>query len=417
MRVAFLVWGLAACASMPHPPAPPSPAPGRPYYDGTAEIDPATQRLSATWRITFVADSATAQDFTLLLNRGLQVSSLTGADVASHASVDSGGFNRVTVRLAPGVQPGRAVGFAIAYAGVPLFGSDSINGIRPAWIELGLDSFWHPVFSTFDQRLTSRLRIRAPRAWDLVASGSVTRTDEEIVITNGVPLLDVPFSAAPDLHERTAGTATVYHVGADSADVARVLLTTATCAAYLNDRYSSQTRLPHAKIVLAPRPGPGYARKNYVVISDVSAYPAAELDRYICHELAHFWSSRALSSGPDNWLNEGLAEFVAARFVRGQRGDSAYAAVVARWAEAANDPVAVWTPALTRRPGPRVSYRKAPHIMHRLEERVGSGVMDAILRRYMTESIASTPGFLSVVSEVAGAQEAAWLSAELARTG
>jgi hypothetical protein len=404
---------LAGCAAVAETQQP-TPRAGFPVYQGTVAINPASQQLSANWRIGFVPDSNTKDSVTLLLNRGLQVLSIAGAAVAAFTSKDTAGYNNITVRWKPDVVPGRPLSFDVAYAGVPQFSEDSINSIRQNWIELGLDGFWHPVFSGFNQNITARMQLTAPPDWQVVTSGSVTADGDMVVVQNNVPLIDVAFVAAPSIQEQTLGRTTVYHTSADAATVQRVLNTTAACAAYLNQRYSERESLPHAKIVLAPRKGPGYARKNYIVISDVSALPGEALDRYICHELAHFWSSNAVSSGPENWLNEAFAEFVSARFVRESRGDAAYQKIVQQWADAGKDQPAVWTPAATRRPGPRVAYRKAPHIMHQLEQQIGTPVMDRIVAYYMINRIATTPALLDAVAQIAGQPAAVWLTTQLA---
>jgi hypothetical protein len=404
---------LAGCAATAETQAP-QPRAGFPVYQGRAAINPATRQLDATWRIAFVPDSATADSVRLLLNRGLQISSVRANALASFTSKDTAGYNNVTLRWKPAVAPGHPVSFDIAYAGIPHFSEDSINGIGTSWIELGLDGFWHPVFSGYNQYITGSLELTSPVGWQVVASGSVERQGDGIVVQNDVPLIDIALVAAPAIREQTIGATTVYHTSADAATVQRVLNTTAACAAYLNQRYAERESLPHAKIVLAPRKGPGYARKNYIVISDVSALPGEALDRYICHELAHFWSSNAVSSGPENWLNEAFAEFVSARFVRAARGDAAYQKIVQQWADAGKDQPPVWTPSATRRPGARVAYRKAPHILHQLEEQIGTPVMDRILAHYMTNRIATTPALLDAVAQIAGQPAAVWLTTQLA---
>ena len=167
-------------------------------------------------------------------------------------------------------------------------------------------------------------------------------------------------------------------------------------------------------IVVAPRGGPGYARKNYIVITRVADTATVALERLVCHELAHYWSTGAVASGPENWLNESFAEFVSARYVREVSGDSAYRAIVASWRERSTNTPPIWSPGATARPGPRVSYAKAPLLLHRLEERVGGATMDRILVRYMGDpSLRTTERLLAMVGEVAGAETARWLRGEL----
>jgi aminopeptidase N len=51
--------------------------------------------------------------------------------------------------------------------------------------------------------------------------------------------------------------------------------------------------------------------------------------------MGHFWWSWAEYSPREDWLNEGLAEYAAARFVRETCGDKAYAALLAQYRRAA----------------------------------------------------------------------------------
>ncbi|MGQ0714834.1 MAG: hypothetical protein ACT4PJ_14060 [Gemmatimonadaceae bacterium] len=170
----------------------------------------------------------------------------------------------------------------------------------------------------------------------------------------------------------------VYHVGADSSMVAKVLETTASCGRYLDTRYGKRRPLPPVKMVLAPRDGPGYARKNYIVITTSADTSAVGLGRYICHELAHY-----------------------------------YAPIVAQWREQGEGQPPVWKPDLASRPTARTAYRKAPYLLSLLEERVGSEVMDRILVRFMTEPLRTTPSLLEMIEQVAGAPTAAWFQQQL----
>jgi aminopeptidase N len=197
--------------------------------------------------------------------------------------------------------------------------------------------------------------------------------------------------------------------------VGRVLQTAAACAAYLDERYGAREKLPHVKIVLAPRNGPGYARTNYIVITDVAKLPPDALSRFLCHELAHFWSSGAIASGPENWLNEAFAEFVALRYVRSVHGQEAFDRIMNQFRTISEKQPAVWTPTGTARPSGMVAYRKAPYLLHRLEERLGTEVMDRILARRMSERVTTTRTLLTLVAEVAGREHSDWFASELGK--
>ena len=248
-----------------------------------------------------------------------------------------------------------------------------------------------------------------------VASGNITRNGNRLVLATGIPLIDIAFAASPVFNHTDAPNSSVFWVRADSATVTRVLETAESCRRYLNDKYGNSDSLPAVRLVLAPRTGPAYARRNYIVLTEAASAPAPVLGGYICHEFAHFWSSAANSSGPENWLNEGMAEYVSSRYVRATYGQARYDSTVARWQRMSAGQPPVWTPQSTRRPSAQVAYRKAPFLLSRLEQRIGADKMDQFLERYMVERIRTTPQLLAALKDVAGAETASWLSAELER--
>jgi hypothetical protein len=386
-----------------------------PSYEGTVVIDPATHWLRAQWRIAFVRRDTYRDSVSFLLNDSLRISRVIGPEVLGYREgKPADGMRRVTVRFVERAPTDSVAEIEFAYAGIPNLPSDSINSLRREWTELGLDSFWHPVFEDFTQSVTARVRLEIPGRPMVVASGTVESDGTTYLLTNHIPQIDIAFVAAPTLERAEARRATVFHVGAPPDIVKRVLETTVSCGEYLDAQYGERSPLPHVKMVLAPRSGPGYARKNFIVITAAADLTPVALARYVCHELAHHWSSGAVSSGPENWLNEAFAEFVAARYVRASMGPDAYATIVAQWREQGEGQPPVWTPNLDRRPTARTAYRKAPYLLSRLEARVGTATMDRILARFMAERLRTTPAVLEMIDRVAGAEAAAWFRDQLA---
>jgi hypothetical protein len=385
-------------------------------YDGTVAIDPSSRRIQARWRIEFMRTAAMRDSATLLFNPGLKVSSLTGPGISGFAERIEDDSKIIIVRFAqPTPDTATPSRIDIAYEGVPVFGGDTINGIGARWIELGLDSYWHPVFSDYAHLITGRIHIVLPPGWRIAASGSVTQQGDTLTLTNAVPLIDVAFSASPDLAFTEHGNARVYYAGSAPPIVPMILDITTACTNWLNAHYGASNKLPPTRMVFAPRGGPGYARKNYIVITSAADTSRINNERFICHELAHFWSSGAISSGPENWLNEAFAEYVAGRYIRDAHGDSTYASVVLnRWQNNSSNAGPIWTATATRRPTPRAAYNKAPALLDRLESRVGRPAMETIVTRYMTEGIHTTTALLDMIANVAGADTAAWFREQLA---
>ncbi|MBL0938449.1 MAG: hypothetical protein IBJ03_06130 [Gemmatimonadaceae bacterium] len=406
-------------------------------YDGAVQLDLERATLSGQWR---VRESDTTTDSTvLLLNGGLTVDTVHGLWVASHATRVERGLTQLTVQWKSGAPRDQRI-VHLATHGALQLGEDRINSLSVAWTELGLDSFWYPVFADFAHDVTGTVRVTIPRSANgarmaLRASGALTQRGDTVVITNHRPLPDFAFVAAPVLSSSTRETGSgksrarvsVHHVNATDADVQRYLETTSRCTAWLNARYGVREPIADAGIVLAPRTGPGYARAGYIVISAgelsrVDTMPNAALradvarSQFICHELAHYWSTGAVSNGPENWLNEGFAEFVSMRAVRALHGDSVYTATLARYTQLSAKQPPVWRADIVSRPNAMVAYRKAPVLLDSLARRVGETDIERILTQFLAmPAPRTTPKMLAIVEAVAGRETREWFETALGR--
>ena len=387
----------------------PTAHPGLAVYEGAATINPVSREIAAEWRIEFVprfADSAQ-----LVLNRGLQLQSLRGPAVARYSLSSRDGDQVITVFFKPSTSL-VATAVEVSYAGTLVAPTDSINGLSPSWIELTIDSHWHPQVDA--NRVAGRVRLTIPGGFKLAASGTFQSiTGSTSVLTSPLPLADIPFSGSPTFVEADSGGTRVLYTGARTPLVSGVLSAAESCSSYLDSLYGEKERLPRRTMVLAPRTGPGYARKNYIVITQIDTSRVG-LSRFVCHELAHFWSSRANSQGPDNWLNEGFAEFVSAQYVRDVIGEAAYQGIVESWSRAARNQPAIWTPDATKRPSALIAYRKAPLFLTQLEEHIGRPQLRRIIQRYMVEDVSTTAQLLELVRQVAGPENEIWAREQLA---
>ncbi len=431
-----------SAATSPAPAPESAAAPGWAPYDGMVVLDPATGALSARWSITETDNAADSS--VLLLNAGLTLDSISGPQLVSHSSGAERGLGRHVLRwrkatAAKTTRPPRNA--TLHMSGTLQFSEDRINGASAAWLELGLDSFWYPVFADFAHDVVGTVRlVMPPDATRRVrASGTLSTRGDTVLLHNPQPLPDFALVAARDMQTTTAGAVAVHHVSASRADVQRYLASTRHCADWLNTTYGAHQPLTKANIVLAPRTGPGYARAGYIVISSneltrrdtlPGAEKRAEVARslFLCHELAHTWATGAVSNGPHNWLNEGFAEFVALRALRHLHGDSVYRAHLTRYAQLSAQQLAtlppaqaaVWREGATARPNAVVSYRKAPVLLDSLARHIGESRMDRVLSQWFADGALNgrartTPEFIALLQRVTDRETGAWFTQLLAR--
>jgi hypothetical protein len=411
---------LAACVGIGSPSVgvpEAEPAPGHAVYDTDLRPDLETGALEgrSTFRV-HVGDS-TPRRLGLLLNRGLQVSSVTGPAVRSYrveASELAPVWNLIRVELAERGAPGVPITLEIRWAGRPEFPADSSNRITADFVELNLDSQWHPIVSTLDHTMTGRLRVALPSKWEVAASGAATFQDGAHVIRNHVPQVDVAFAAAPTFHATRSERFTALQRAGGGVAAGTILTAAERCAQYLNARFGSRDPLPRGTLVLAGRSGPGYARKNYIVLSQVDPGDSVAVHKFLCHELGHYWTRSAGSFSPHHWMTEAIPEYLAGRFLRERFGEAAFRAEVARWEEGGRAHGPVWTPESTRRPSYFLMYRRGPWLLSRLEERIGTELFERLMKRYMTEGVRTTPELLERLEAVAGRDAGNWFRAELA---
>ena len=145
-------------------------------YDITADLDPATNKLTATAVVGFTAlDDLPSASFEF--NSGLQITSLTDAQ---HHPLQSDRPAASTLRVTPAalVTKGTTTTWTFAYTGT-LKGSDTspVEGLKLASVEdpisiLLYPGRWFPMVGLFTDRFTAQMHIRVPSDERVVGSGS-----------------------------------------------------------------------------------------------------------------------------------------------------------------------------------------------------------------------------------------------------
>jgi hypothetical protein len=383
-------------------------------YEADVAIDPAAGEIRATTSLTFVSDGGTS--IGLLLNRGLEVRSVGGPAVRSHRvgqSDFSPAWNLVEIDLG-GTVDGELVVVDVVYAGV-LDMDGAVGGVAPTAIELTVENMWHPLFATFDREMVGTLRLRLPEGWSVVSSGVPQVTGGVHTLDMHVSQLDVPVFAAPGLVRWTEGASSVSSQVASEAEARAVLEAASGCAAFLNARFGDVDPLPPVNFVIADRSNVAMARSNFVILTRVAPADRLGLHRYICHELAHYWTGSAGPFTPDHWMSESFAEYASAIYVREHFGADAFATRLAQYERMARGHGPVWTPAATARPSGEVMYRLGPLVLSRLEQRIGEQRFAEFFRRYMVHDVRTTEQLLDHLRAVDGAETEQWFRAELAR--
>ncbi|GAC1427611.1 MAG: hypothetical protein NVSMB62_25540 [Acidobacteriaceae bacterium] len=182
LRRGLTVVSTAACVGFVLCPMAAYAAPTRPQIDITgyvitADIDPATSKLSATAAVTFTAlEDLTTASFEL--NNGLNVTSLKDQKNQSLSAERVATNSTVRVGLGTPIAKGATSTFRFEYAGT-LTGSDTspVEGIKLAAVAdpitmLLYPGRWFPMTGLFTDRFTAEMHIRVPADYTVVGSGT-----------------------------------------------------------------------------------------------------------------------------------------------------------------------------------------------------------------------------------------------------
>jgi hypothetical protein len=411
--VAVLLTGCGQRAALPVLEAP-GPQGNEVHYATDASIDPASGRLAAITVLTFQA-AETAGRVGLLLNHGLEVAEVSGPGVRSFrvsTSEIAPVWNLIEVELGD-QAPGDRATLTVRYAGVP-DKEGAVGGITRSSVELTLENMWHPLLATFDREMVGVLRVHLPEGWMVVSSGQPRRADEVHELDMAVPLMDVPFYAAPGLARWGTRRYSVYSRVAGETEAGAVLEAATACGAFLEARFGERNPLPPVRIVITERTEVAMSRKNFILLPRMDPADREGIHQFLCHELTHYWTASPGPLSPHHWMAESFAEYAADLFVRDRFGREAFERRVADNERAARGHGPVWTPDAAERPSYFVMYRLGPWLLSRLEARIGQDPFAELVRRYMVLGIRNTEELLRHVAEVGGSDAEAWFRAELA---
>lgn len=192
-------------------------------------------------------------------------------------------------------------------------------------IELSDYSDWYPVFSNFPG-FTFLFKLVVSEGFTPILNGQ--KRWEVIKRSNCISYWEsdgrvhrITLFAAPGMKKLQTGTTNLnietYFQKLPDSYADSMLQSLSKAFLLLNDIFGSSDATRSACLVYSPRSGQAYARlplllvpENYALEQRNNKYGFERDFRLNVHEISHFWS-KASTSTPDDWINEGLAEYSA----------------------------------------------------------------------------------------------------------
>ncbi len=394
-----------------------------PAYTLTIRIDPAAGHIEGRTEIFGLRDTS------LMLNAAMKIGRFESAGRAV-------AYTRTPSRFMPGtseviIPAGYRDSLLIEYAGEmnqdsypPIL--SAANMVRSGLVELAMYLTWYPRPAS-GAVFTFNLDADLPSNYVTVTNGAPAGTKEE----NGrsltqwksyAPGNDIALLAAPDLHRAdTARGGVAVEIYYDRLPVSYVDSMKTNLLKSL-DRLTTLLGKPESagliRVAYSPRQAWGYVRMPLIVVSEGNAlswrsreFGTARDFRYLTHEIAHYWWKYANMATPDDWINEGLAEysaFMVSREVIGKEfAEKLLVECRARASQSkTGDPVAETQGNSADREINR--YDKPLLLLNRLRVKYGDAKLDGFLRalyvRFASSNGATTAMFLDVTRKELGAE-------------
>jgi hypothetical protein len=351
------------------------------------EAAPAVSRITVVAKVRGLA--CTGGTTRVWLNRGLTVEDARVDGRKVSPVLDPPGAGRMFISAARAIDfpcPGKVL--ELRYSGSGLLHPDGRNQVSPDYIELSYYGAWYPLTAD-EKRRSWRLQTRLPSGWTYVSNGRVAGTASRLVVESDDPadvaLVASPrFVAGPDRD----GTRVLISTNASASAQATALALgreAAAMASWLTNVLGPSGARSNPVLVFAPRSGPlSYARLPVIITPQASLDAPGErpLMLNIRHEVAHFWS-RAIGADND-WLNEGIAEYLAFARTLDSEGEAVQSALLERYRRevaAAGDGVAILETAADERRSYVNRYQRVPLLFDAVERRAGRTATELLLRR------------------------------------
>lgn len=388
------------------------------FYKLKTRIEPASKKIEVEARIKYPPDSC------FYLNRDLEILRISSNGRTLSFRQDSTKYLPYTVGAATIINGAIGEELIIEYAGAFPEIINGVNMIDSSFVELALYAAWYPMFrqnTPFAFVLVADL----PECYKTVTNGTLEkqvdlegrqRTEWRSI----KPGSDIVLIAGPTLKRMIAdqeGTKTeIYFDKIPEEYITSKMDSMAKAINRFTEYYGSPRIKGLLRFVYAPRSGWGYSRIPLFVVSEKYAlsllkeeFGQARDYHGAFHEMAHFWWLIADANTPDDWINEGLAEYSAFRMSKEFFGKSFADVLVKEYSEHAlqdqtNTPIAETTTSSNDRYVNR--YEKTVLIFIEAGQRYGQEKLDNVFKalhiRFAGTRNATTTEFLNEIKKQLG---------------
>jgi len=386
------------------------------HYHVKARIDPAVHKLEAEVLI----NNPPSAKFYLQPGFSIRKVAVNGKESSFHRNVSPESSLYSHFGHCYSVDAETIQELAVKYCGEIPRSINRVNMISAELVELALYSAWYPLFAgtanyTFD------IQVDMPDGFLVVTNAMLEKQwrHAERSITrwkSSGPSYDMVIIASPFLHKIEGGNADsrieLYYRDLPERFMKTQMEDLTAGITYLSSIYGPLEGNSLLRFVHSPRSGWGYSRIPLVVVSEERAREQIQKEKGdasayhgLCHETAHFWWHLADVDSPDDWINEGLAEYSAFRLSEKRFGRAFSESLVKEYRQHAKTCRTVQSIAETEGDSPDRyinRYEKTTLMFIEARTRFGEQALDRLLNRIHARSDGKMKITTSLFLEAAG---------------
>ena len=370
-----------------------------PFYSGEVQINPDDNALSALFTITFPSDMLSDGTLPVLMSENVRNLQITGLNILSKEQKPNRGLMLHELIFDPeNTSDSLSVNFSYS---IRIPADHQINRITNKWIELNLDSFWLPIIARIP-KFNYELKVNIPSNFILVSGDSIINLNErQYLINSQLQRLDISFAAGKNLDSKDGSYSTVYS-SVDSVDLTKIVDQADKSLRFYEDYINRPSEFKNKRIIIiSPRKEVGYARKNYIVLSDIRESKPEDLDAFLAHEFAHYWFSNANFRSKHHWLTESFAEYMSMIYLRETYGQYAFNSSLEEKRERIREDSTKLLE-FKGRPSYIASYKRGPLVLHAFEQDIGKDKFQEFIQAFIREDIRTNEALLQLIENKFG---------------
>lgn len=375
----------------------------KPYYLVRAGLDTKARSVNVHLALTVPSHFLEDGSLTFLFASDAEVSLLYGEQLIEY-EIKEAGLGVSIYKLQFGNTSDVFVAVEMVYSLV-LSNDHQVNRITENWVELNIDSFWHPVLTSFS-RFHFRLVTDLDESYHILGGDRIIASPENVgkrIIESIIPRIDISFSASKQFYNRESRYSRVYSTN-KATDLDSLLHLSEHALVFLEDYIERPEDFIEKRIVVeSPREDVGYARENYVVLSKLDGMDPKSLSRFLAHEFSHYWFLHANPQTQNHWLNESFAEFLAIIYIRDTYGETAYLDEIEYKLERIKSDPRILA-SQQGRPSHIAMYYTGPIILHHFEEYVGYDRFRSLIQQMIRGRISTNEELFILIRNHLGAE-------------